>query len=67
VLRDFDRLMTTVGQKQTTDLMSPGRGCPLYPQERTSFRSIPPPTLCERGHRALACRGVAVHVVGGVA
>jgi len=39
------RPMSAMGQKQTTDLMSPGRGCPLYPQERTSFRSFPSPTL----------------------
>jgi hypothetical protein len=39
--------MSALGQKQTTDLISPGRGCPLYPQERTSFRSFPRPTLCQ--------------------
>src|SRR5215510_4604854 len=30
------------------------------PQERTSFRSFPSPTLCERGHGSLAGLGIAV-------
>jgi len=53
-------LMSGQGQKRRTKAGSGFVRCPLYPQERTSFRSIPPPTLCERGHRALACHGVAV-------
>src|SRR5262249_17513003 len=38
-------------QKQTTDLTSRGRGSPLYPQKRTSFRPFPPPAFRECRHR----------------
>ena len=43
-------LMSALGHKRTTDLTSRGRGCPLSPQKRTSFRSFPPPAFRECRH-----------------
>jgi hypothetical protein len=52
--------MSALGQKRTKRARPNDRVCPLYPQERTSFKSFPSPTLSERRHRSLARLSVAV-------
>src|SRR5215472_14191630 len=46
--------------KQTTDLMSRSRGCPLCPKSGHRLGSVPPPALGECSHCGLARRRVAM-------
>src|SRR5262249_268032 len=41
-------LMSALGHQQTTDLMSPGGGCPLYPRERQTAESVGMSALCQK-------------------